>query len=104
MLTFLHIDIDPLLRRVSMAYDGAGNKVRKLDARGNLITMTYDNANRLIVELYQTGRRNSYTWDANDNRILLRDSSGHILPLTTPKIARSGPSTPTVEPSPMPTM
>ena len=47
--------IDPLLRRVTFAYDDGGNKILKLDPRGNRATYLYDQANRVIAAAQEKG-------------------------------------------------
>ncbi len=47
---------DPDLGTWSDAYDAVGNLIRQTDARGCVITFSYDELNRLTGESYGGGR------------------------------------------------
>jgi len=78
---------DPLGNLTRYAYDASGNRIAMTDANGIVTRYEYDALNRLIavVENYRPGQaadvqtnvRTEYAYDANGNRVLIRDANGH---------------------------
>ncbi|MCC6299252.1 MAG: DNRLRE domain-containing protein, partial [Anaerolineales bacterium] len=79
---------DPLLHSTGFAYDANGNRTSMTDAENVVTKYEYDNLNRLtaVVENYsaalpadlQTNVRTSYTYDANGNRLSIRDGNSNF--------------------------
>jgi RHS repeat-associated protein len=61
---------------VSFVYDSAGNQTLKQDPRGYRTSRTFDAAQRLTVEQFGDGARNTYAYDPAGNRIRFVDSTG----------------------------
>lgn len=59
---------DPVLGREEYTYDGFGNLLRKKDGKGNIISYTYDNLNRILTINQSEGIVN-YTYDQGNKAI-----------------------------------
>lgn len=60
--------IDPVLGREEYSYDGFGNLLRKKDGKGNIITYTYDNLNR-VKTMTQAEGVVTYSYDQGNKAI-----------------------------------
>jgi RHS repeat-associated protein len=65
-----------LLRRTTAAYDLAGRKILKLDARGVRVTAVYDVAGQQVGELQPAGLRVTFGYDHASRRTLVADPTG----------------------------
>ena len=89
---------DPLNHTTASAYDGLGRLVSRSDANGIVTRFEYDNLGRLkaVVENYQAGAqpdsstnvRTEYTFDANGNRLGIKDGNSHITTFTYDALGR----------------
>ena len=70
------VEIDPLDRRTTYAYDDVGNLTLKRDARDQRITMVYDAVQQLVGRRYPGGERHTFAYDAVGNRLLMDDPTG----------------------------
>ncbi|RPI89239.1 MAG: hypothetical protein EHM40_21185, partial [Chloroflexi bacterium] len=84
----LTIVLDPLSHDTVFAYDANGNRTLMTDDNQVATKYEYDSLNRLtaVVENYsttepanyETNVRTSYTYDANGNRLSIRDGNSHL--------------------------
>jgi RHS repeat-associated protein len=89
---------DPLGNLTRYAYDASGNRIAMTDANGIVTRYEYDALNRLIavVENYRPGQaadaqtnvRTEYAYDANGNRVRIRDANGHETTFTYDELNR----------------
>ncbi|RPI91406.1 MAG: DNRLRE domain-containing protein, partial [Chloroflexi bacterium] len=80
--------LDPLEKPTSFGYDANGNRTLMTDGEDRSTRYEYDNLNHLTAVIenysttqpanYETNVRTSYTYDANGNRLSIRDGNSHL--------------------------
>ncbi len=89
---------DSLGNVTSYGYDAAGSMTAMTDAKGIVTAYEYDALGRLTAVIenystpqlpdYETNVRTAYTYDANGNRLTIKDANGHISNFTYDELNR----------------
>jgi RHS repeat-associated protein len=63
----------------SYTYDGLGNLAKSVDAKGQTITYTHDDLNRITLTIYPDGFNETRTYDSVNNLVAKRDPNGNTV-------------------------
>ncbi len=69
-------ETDPLGYTTTFAYDAVGNRIRRVNARGQCVTYSYNANGELVGEQYPDGHTHAYDYDLAGNRTSLSDATG----------------------------